>query len=773
MAQFQRKVDGEGKGFAALTLGCVAALALAGCGGGGGGGGGGGSASAASTATTTSAATALTALDLFPSGDVAIFGSASNAAVEMPAQQIIVEGYYADGSTADLTRNVTYSIANPQVASVTGDGLITPTGPAGGKTTITVSQPGANGQTLTVTRNIIVSPNQTPGSASTTASSVELYPGPVTKLSQVNPTTGQDQFQQFVTLVRFADGTCLDLSRNFGLTVTDQNGNPTVAARATTSGLLRATQNGLVMVTANCAAYNMVASVNVICGTGNGTSNGFTPYTGGALAGSTNPFDVVALSALQAQQIEPVALSGDVEFLRRVTADVIGRLPTTAEVSAFLADTSPTKRADKIAALLAMPAYGNHWGNDVIGPAFWTTNGTALTPTNATITAMTAFDAELVTELNNDVTLDQVAQSVISLQGPLGSNFAGQLPMAYQQCDTVMLVLTGMTSKCARCHNHHLTTPLDDPMWVQNDNYSLYAFFAQSAADATEIDINGNPVVDPTTNQPITRQPGWVVDGYENAISTGLPALTDPIATRLQSFGNLMVKSHAFRRGFGHRIWTDVMAEMLNPNQFLQANLAAVANPKMLEQVAQSFQDQKFSLKSFLSLILNSKVYQLTTAGSTTTNDPLLARRTVRRHHSEVLNSGVAAIAGVPYTQDSFFSFNFGYPAINVATTEVTPRNDDVNMSQAFTLMNSTHATNGLMVMTGNQIDALAAQVDSKAITMQDAINTIFLAALQREPSTTEMSTFMTENANAATTSDTFLQDVAVAVGSSIEYVMR
>lgn len=759
MRQVLRNINGEGRGLGVLALGC-AALALAGCGSGGGGGGGSGSyAPGSTTAPSTSGsvpgtAANLTALDLYPKGDIAIFGSASATAAAPPQQQIIVVGFYKDGAQRDLTRGVTYKVADPKVATVSGDGLVTPVG--AGTTTLTVTQSGAGGQTLSITRNIVVNMTKIAAQPGVQATSLELYPGPVTRLTDVNPTKGVNQFQQFVVVVRYADGTCIDITRNFGLQITDTQGNPTVAAAFSSGGLLNAKDNATIEVIANATAINMVASVEVISGSGTPGANaaGFTPFTGGALAGSTNAFDVVALAALKSQNISPAALSSDGEFLRRVTSDLIGRLPTQAELKAFVANTDPAKRAKTIDALLAMPAFATHWGQDIVGAWFQVSGNN-----------QKAFDAELVTEIGNDVPLSMIVNAVAAGTGPLGTGFDAQFPMAYMKSDILMNVFTGYTSKCARCHDHPLTTAMDNPNWIQDQNYGLYAFFAATKGDATKVNkaaqMFGTPL-----------DPAWVFDPTQNAT---LPKLTDaagnmtPIAARRQKFADLLVASTQFARGTGHRIWAEVMDQLLDPNQFLQVNLAGVANPKLLDTATAEFTTQKTSLKGFLREITNSKVYQLSTAGSTTKNDALLARRTVRRHHSEVLNSGVAAIAGVPYTMDSFFSFNFGYPSTRLSITE---RNDAINMGQAFTLMNSTHATNGLIVMNGNQIATLATSVDNKTIQLQDAITTLFETALSRDPSPTEMSTFVTERAN-ATTTQMFLEDSAVALGASIEYVMR
>jgi len=753
MRQVLRKLNSEGSGLGVLALGACA-LALAGCGGGGGSGGGmsvAGSLAGTSPSTSGSVpgtAANLVAIDLFPKGDIAIFGSAAATSAMPPQQQVIVAGYYKDGATRDLSRTVTYVIADAKIAKVSGDGLVTPVGP--GTTTLTVTQKGMGGQSLSITRNVVVDFSKVAGAAGAVATSLELYPGPITRLTDVNPAMAQDQFQQFVVLVRYQDGTSEDLTRNFGLTVQDQNGNPTVAAKFSTAGLLRATDNGTVDVVANAQQLNMVAAVRVISGNGGtgGSGNGFTPFSGGALAGSTNPFDLVAISALKTQSLNPAPLTTDGEFLRRVTADLAGRLPTEAELNAFVADKATDKRAKTIDTLLASPEFSKHWAMDVVGS--WI----GISGKN-----QAAADAELQKELDVDTPLSTVVNALAAGTGPMGTGFDAQFPMAYMKSDQLVNTWTGFTSKCSRCHDHPLTTAMDTPRWVQDENYGLYAFFAATAADATKVDKSAKMFGTPL-------QPGFVFD----ATVTGLPKLTDPIATRRQKFADIFVQTKQFARGTGHRIWSEVMSPMLDPNQFLQANLAAVANPKLLDQVAQTFMDQKTSLKGFLRVVTNSKLYQLSSQGTNTKGDPLYARRAVRRHHAEVLDAGTSALAGVPFTaNDTFFAFNFGYPSTRVTITE---RTDSVNMSQAFTQMNSTHGTPGRIAMKGSQIVTLAASVDAKTIQLSDAITTLFHAALSRDPSAAELNTFVTERAG-ATTTQMFLEDAAVALGASIEYVMK
>jgi hypothetical protein len=301
-------------------------------------------------------------------------------------------------------------------------------------------------------------------------------------------------------------------------------------------------------------------------------------------------------------------------------------------------------------------------------------------------------------------------------------------------------------------------------MWVQDDNYSLYAFLG-TPSQATKVNTSGKKFGTPL-------QPGWVVDGYNNAVTTGLPALTDPLPTRAAKFADLFTASNAFARGTAHRIFAEVMDPLLDPNQFLAANLAAVQQPQLLDALRAQFQSQGTQLRGFLRLILNSQLYQLTTKGSTTANDALLARRTVRRHHSEVIEQGFSSTSGVPWVTNSFIQDNFGYPRLRVS---IYDRTDAINLGQAFILMNSTAATSGKVTVSTATIQTLAAQVSgtkTPVLTRAQAVTTLFHLALTRDPTPTEL-TGVLAAVSSQTSNLNALEDVAVGLCASDEFVSR
>src|SRR5262245_60368129 len=58
--------------------------------------------------------------------------------------------------------------------------------------------------------------------------------------------------------------------------------------------------------------------------------------------------DKLVAKELQAAKIEPAPLTTDEQFIRRVTLDLTGNLPTPAEVSEFAGNSDPAKRSKLI-----------------------------------------------------------------------------------------------------------------------------------------------------------------------------------------------------------------------------------------------------------------------------------------------------------------------------------------------------------------------------------------------------------------------------------------
>ena len=71
--------------------------------------------------------------------------------------------------------------------------------------------------------------------------------------------------------------------------------------------------------------------------------------------------DELVVEKLKKLGIVPSDLASDAEFLRRVSLDISGTLPTAQEAAEFIQDNSPNKRAQRIEELLNSPGYSAWW----------------------------------------------------------------------------------------------------------------------------------------------------------------------------------------------------------------------------------------------------------------------------------------------------------------------------------------------------------------------------------------------------------------------------
>jgi len=74
-----------------------------------------------------------------------------------------------------------------------------------------------------------------------------------------------------------------------------------------------------------------------------------------------NFIDTEIFGKMTADGVRWTTPSSDAEFLRRVTLDLTGEIPSPDDVRAFLADTSSDKRNKTIDRLLASDAFVDRW----------------------------------------------------------------------------------------------------------------------------------------------------------------------------------------------------------------------------------------------------------------------------------------------------------------------------------------------------------------------------------------------------------------------------
>ena len=711
------------------------ALFAAGC---GSSSGGGSTASGATAAPINSAqeSQVLVGLDISPSEDLTLDMNLG------AAFQILVDGYYQDGPR-DLTRDVQYQIADDSVLTISGDGLITPLAP--GTTTITVQMTSMNGQSFGATKTVTVTPNTT----SPAANFVELtlYPKART-LKRVDSTKGVDQLQQVIVVGKDDTGRVWDLTRSMAIQVTDFNSPdraPSMAGQISPEGLFRGIVGpNEVLLVSRLDTFGLVAGGHIVVGPGQAKPVPSSAlYSGAPLAGSQNPIDRAVLAELSKQFIEPSELTDDGAFLRRLYADALGRLPTETEYATFLNSSSQTKRNDEIDRLVNSAAFADQWGK-LIGEWF--------------VMANTQFDGWVEAEILAGNGLDSIVSDMITGTGTGGMLFDQQHATAADKVNILLKASAGMTAECAQCHDHPVTGPSDTIRWTQDERYPLDAFFAMNADEATKLNRDNVRFGAPL-------DPGFILDPSATVTTT----LTSPLAQRRAEFAGLFTASSQFNRGLAHRIFAHLATPLLDPNQFLAKELDAVTVPGVLDALTAEFAAQNSSVQDFVAMIFKSNYYQLSSKADDTTNDDLLARRTLSRHQSEACESLVENVTGLSLGGGrGFFRQTFGFPLDRATIDERTTR---VNMSQSLVLMNSP-IVQDLVSDNGSRVAQLASDVAGGSSTVEDAVKVLFRSALSREPESGEL-TLCVSAVNGAANTREGLEDVAAVLMSSIEAVSR
>lgn len=136
-----------------------------------------------------------------------------------------------------------------------------------------------------------------------------------------------------------------------------------------------------------------------------------------------NYIDAAIFGKLSQANVPSAKLSGDEEFLRRVSFDIAARLPSWEDVRAFLADTSANKRDAVIDKLLDDRAYIDKWTmwlGDLLQ------NTSAASNVNRNIGGRDAFNQYLKVAIANDKSFRDIAWETVSAGGNTYDGAAGQ-----------------------------------------------------------------------------------------------------------------------------------------------------------------------------------------------------------------------------------------------------------------------------------------------------------------------------------------------------------
>ncbi len=351
---------------------------------------------------------------------------------------------------------------------------------------------------------------------------------------------------------------------------------------------------------------------------------------------ANNFIDPLVFEKLRKLNIVPSEPADAATFLRRVYLDVIGTLPTAAEVRRFLADRRPDRRARLVDELLDRPEFADYWA--LKWADLLRVDRQALGHKDAY-----AYYRWIRDSVAANKPLDQFAREVITAEGPLAevgpANFYKVVPKPGAAASTLSQVFLGVRIACAECHHH----PFD--RWSQTDYYGMQAFFTQVSLKNTP----AGPLV-VTGDSPPTKHPRTGATIPAHALGAPSPAAPPPGDRRRALAAWLTSPDNPwFARNLANRTWAHFLGRGLaEPVDDVRATNPPT-NPELLDALARHLSASHFDFRQLIRTITASRVYQLSSRPNATNerDEQNYSRALFKRSDAEVLLDMVCQTTGV------------------------------------------------------------------------------------------------------------------------------
>ena len=458
----------------------------------------------------------------------------------------------------------------------------------------------------------------------------------------------------------------------------------------------------------------------------------------------SNFVDDLVFAKLKTIGIPPSEIADDGTFIRRVTLDIVGRLPTAPEMKDFMASKDAKKRTALVDRLLDSPDYAEFFANK------WSSllRNQRTQPVYARGTYL--FWQWIRDSIADNKPYDRFVREVVAAAGDIDHSPAvawyRQVKEQKQQMEDVAQLFLGTRMQCAQCHHH----PFEK--WSQQDYYGFAAFFANvarkpGAFTGEEMIYNKRgtaQTVNIRTKQPVmpTSLGGSALklkpeQDPRHSLAEWMSAKDNPF------FAHTLVNrywKHFFNRG------------LVEPEDDMRETNPPV-NPELLSALAADFMKSGYDMKKLIRIITTSTTYQLSAVPNAhnAKDRQNFSRYYPKRLNAEVLYDAVNTLLDVEsnfagqapgtravalpdnsYNQSTYFLSVFGRPDSSSACE--CERTQEASLAQSLHLLNAADIQTQLARGNG-RADMLTKDTRPD----DDKITDLYHIALSRDPNTNEV----------------------------------
>ena len=354
---------------------------------------------------------------------------------------------------------------------------------------------------------------------------------------------------------------------------------------------------------------------------------------------SKNFVDDFVFANLREIGVPPSPVCDDATFLRRVSLDISGRLPTDAEAMAFLTSQDADKRDQVIDRLLRSPEYADYFANK------WTAMLKNRRDDASDMTSNFAFYAWVRDSLLANKPYDQLVRELLAATGTVIANppvaWYKRVKEPKQQLEDVAQLFLGVRMQCAQCHHH----PFE--RWSQDDYYSFSAFFTQvgrkpSATRGEDLIFHKRGVAGAANIKTgMTLKPA--------ALGDVIPAIAADEDPRLKLADWMSSpKNPFFAKAVVNRYWKHFFRRgLIEPEDDIR-DTNPPTNPELLAGLEQHFHASDFDLKELVRVITRSNAYQLSSVPNqyNVADQQNYSRYYPRRLQAEVMLDAIDDLTG-------------------------------------------------------------------------------------------------------------------------------